>query len=172
MNAHTAPPVTASGTTPITADQDTSSTVPARADRPATTPATASTTAGAPRSIWRVPAAAGAAAMSVAHIPILEEHLATAPVVGVGFALLSIAGILLAILLLTADRPVVWAGTGLVALLALAGYLLSRSVGLPTIGDDIGQWTDPLGILALTGEALMLLCALLAVPAINAARRR
>jgi hypothetical protein len=129
--------------------------------------------AGVPvRSGWRLPAAAGAAAMTVAHVPVLEEHLAAAPLVGVGFALLSVAGMVLAVLLLTADSARVWAAAGLVAALAIAGYLLSRSVGLPTIRDDIGHWADPLGVLALSGEGLLLSTALLSVPAASRAVRR
>lgn len=110
--------------------------------------------------------------MTVSHIPVLEEHLASAPLVGVGFALLSVAGIVLAVLLLSADSALVWAATGLIAALALAGYVLSRSVGLPTIRDDIGHWSDPLGIIAMCGEGLMLLATLLSVRALRGARHR
>jgi hypothetical protein len=110
--------------------------------------------------------------MTVAHVPVLEEHLATAPVVGVGFALLSVAGIVLAVLLVSADNVWTWAATGLVAALALAGYVLSRSVGLPTIRDDVGQWSDPLGMLAMAGEVLMLATAMLSWGTLRARRRR
>jgi hypothetical protein len=110
--------------------------------------------------------------MAVAHVLVLEEHLAAAPLVGVGFALLSMAGMVLAVLLLTADSARVWAAAGLVAALAIAGYLLSRSVGLPTIRDDIGHWADPLGVPALSGEGLLLITALLSVPAASRAVRR
>ncbi|GIL27922.1 hypothetical protein [Actinocatenispora comari] len=144
-----------------------------RAAPPRPRPAPDRLLAGVPvRSRWRLPAAVGAAAMTVAHVPVLEEHLATAPLVGVGFALLSVVGIVLAALLLSADTARVWAAAGLVAALAIAGYLLSRSVGLPTIRDDVGHWADPLGILALAGEGLLLLTALLSVPAATRAARR
>jgi hypothetical protein len=50
----------------------------------------------------------------------------------------------------------VWAWTGIVAALALLGYLLSRTVGLSQIGDDIGNWGEPLGVVCIIAEAVML----------------
>lgn len=111
------------------------------------------------RSPWRLLAAIGAVGVAVAHIPVIEEHLSEAPYIGVGFALLAIAGIVLGTLLLIADTPAVWVSTLVLALLALVGYLLSRTVGLPQIGDDIGNWGEPLGVLALIAEAIMLITA-------------
>jgi len=107
----------------------------------------------------RLGAAVGALGMSVAHIPLMADHLEEAPYVGVGFVLLSIAGVLLAQLLIGSDVPEVWMATGAVAALALLGYALSRSVGLPQIHDEIGAWRDGLGLVAVTSEALMLGCA-------------
>ncbi|MEO7132374.1 MAG: hypothetical protein ABIZ07_13465, partial [Dermatophilaceae bacterium] len=47
----------------------------------------------------------------------------------------------------------------MVAALALVGYFLSRTIGLPQMGDDIGNWGEPLGILAIISEAIMLITA-------------
>jgi hypothetical protein len=110
-------------------------------------------------SPWRVLAALGAIGEAVAHIPVMQEHLTEAPYIGVGFVLLTAAGFLLAQLLLTADTTAVWVSTVVVAGLALAGYVLSRAVGLPQIGDDVGNWTEPLAIVAIAAEALMLATA-------------
>jgi hypothetical protein len=63
--------------------------------------------------------------------------------------------------LLTADTQAVWVATRVVAALALLGYVLSRTVGLPQIGDDVGNWGDPLGIVAISFEVPMLAAALL-----------
>ena len=97
--------------------------------------------------------------MSVAHIPLMADHLEEAPYIGVGFVLLSITGVLLAQLLISSDDHEVWIATGAVAALALLGYVLSRSVGLPQIHDEVGAWRDRLGLVAVTSEALMLGCA-------------
>ena len=55
----------------------------------------------------------------------------------------------------------VWTAAGVVSGLALAGYIVSRGIGLPQIGDDIGNWTEPLGLVAISGEGPMLIAAAL-----------
>jgi hypothetical protein len=49
--------------------------------------------------------------------------------------------------------------SGAVCLAAVVGYLASRTIGLPQIGDDVGNWTEPLGIPAVASEALMVVLA-------------
>jgi hypothetical protein len=122
------------------------------------------------RSRWRLLAAAASIGEASAHIPVTAAHLSEAPYVGVGFVLLTIAGLLLAQLLLVADSALVWVATSGVATLALAGYLLSRTVGLPQIRDDIGNWTEPLGLVAIVTEAIMLLAATAELAAGHGAR--
>src|SRR3954466_14740908 len=57
---------------------------------------------------------------------------------------LAVAGALLH----SRDRRVLLAAAGLAAS-ALAGYVLSRTVGLPGATDDIGNWAEPLGLASL-----------------------
>jgi hypothetical protein len=92
---------------------------------------------------------------AVAHVPVVEPHLVEAPYLGVGFVLVTVAGFYLALRLVVDPDELVWFATGVVAVLALLGYLLSRTVGLPQIGDDVGAWADPLGITAVACEVLM-----------------
>jgi hypothetical protein len=40
------------------------------------------------------------------------------------------------------------------------GYVLSRGPGLPGYTDDIGNWAEPLGVLSLVVEGVLLLLAL------------
>ncbi|RNE64024.1 hypothetical protein [Cryobacterium tepidiphilum] len=130
------------------------------ADEPAIASVLTWPLAGRPaHSAWRLVAAAGAITEAVAHIPVIEDHFSEAPYVGVLFALVTVAGFLLAILLLTADSRAVWVSTLVVSALALAAYVLSRTVGLPQIDDDIGHWADALGTMAIVGEAVMLVSA-------------
>lgn len=93
------------------------------------------------------------------HIPLVPEHLAEAPYVGVLFIALSAVSIVLAFLVVVADTPAVWAATGVVTLLAVVAFFVSRTVGMPQIGDDIGNWTEPLGFPAVAAEALAALAA-------------
>ena len=43
--------------------------------------------------------------------------------------------------------------------LAILGYVISRTIGLPQIGDDIGNWLEPLGVVAVIAEATACLSA-------------
>lgn len=109
------------------------------------------------RSPLRLIAAAGALTEAISHVPLLMQGLSEAPYIGVGFLLLSVAGFLLGQLLITHDSIAVWASTLLVSALALVGYTLSRTTGLPQLHDYVGQWGYPLGVVSLVGEAMMLI---------------
>lgn len=98
-----------------------------------------------------------------AHIPMIPEHLQEAPYIGILFILLSVVSLALAMAIVIRDLPVVWAASGTVTLLAAVAFLLSRTVGLPQIGDDIGNWSEPLGFAALVAEFATTGMAVLAV---------
>jgi hypothetical protein len=89
------------------------------------------------------------------HVPLIPEHLEEAPYVGVLFIALSVASVVLAVLLVRWDSPLVWTASGVMTVLALAAFIASRTVGLPQIGDDIGNWGEPLGYPAVAVEALV-----------------
>ena len=93
------------------------------------------------------------------HIPLIRAHLAVAPYVGWLFIALSLVCIVLAVAILFADKPSVWIISGAVCLAAVVAYLASRTIGLPQIGDDVGNWTEPLGIPAVASEVLMVVLA-------------
>ena len=60
---------------------------------------------------------------------------------------LAVAGALLHV----RDRRV-WLAAGGLAASAIAGYVLSRTTGLPGAHDDVGNWTEPLGLASLFVE--------------------
>ena len=119
-------------------------------------------------SPWRWPTAALLLLTAAVHVPLIGEHLEEAPYVGVLFILLAIACLLLAAAILVADAPVMWAASGVVSVLALVAFLASRTIGLPLLGDDVGNWTEPLGYPAVASEAV---CAALAAMVLKRARR-
>jgi hypothetical protein len=68
--------------------------------------------------------------------------------------------VIVAALLLHTGAAWAWAAAGAMSALVLAGYLLSRTTGLPGSGDDVGNWLDPLGLASVWLEtALVLLSA-------------
>jgi hypothetical protein len=47
----------------------------------------------------------------------------------------------------------------IIALAPMIGYVLSRTTGLPGSDDDIGNWTEPLGLASLWVEGAVVLTA-------------
>ena len=48
-----------------------------------------------------------------------------------------------------------WVASLLLPLMAMAGFILTRTVGLPQAMDDIGNWAEPLGLASLFVEGCM-----------------
>ena len=109
-------------------------------------------------SIWRWPAAAALSATAAIHITLVPEHLREAPYAGGLFIALSAAALASAIVLAATDHELAWMGASAISIGALVAYLVSRSVGLPSMSDDIGDWANALGMAAGACEALTLVC--------------
>jgi hypothetical protein len=90
--------------------------------------------------------------------------MADPPYKGYLFYALEIGGVVAALVLLT--RRAATAGWTLalgVSIGPASGYVLSRSIGLPHYADDIGNWTEPLGVASLVVEGALFACALTAL---------
>ncbi|WP_236655682.1 hypothetical protein [Streptacidiphilus carbonis] len=87
--------------------------------------------------------------------------------VGIGYYALEAAAVLCAVLLLVVHlprfQPLTWFLTAGVALGPLAGFVLSRGPGLPDYSDDKGNWTEPLGLISVAVEVVLLASAALAL---------
>jgi hypothetical protein len=111
----------------------------------------------APR--WRAAAGLGLIAIAVLHVAAAGGEWEDAR--WLFWAFMALAGVSAAVaarLTLGLDRwarPVV---LGL-ALAPIAGYVLSRTTGLPGATDDVGDWADPLGIATLAVEAALVALA-------------
>ena len=46
----------------------------------------------------------------------------------------------------------VWAAATVLCALVIVGYVLSRTTGLPQSSDDVGNWSEPLGMASLFVE--------------------
>ena len=79
--------------------------------------------------------------------------------VAVGYWVLEIIAVLTAGMLI-ADRPRLgWFVALGVAAGPLTGYILSRGPGLPDYTDDKGNWTEPIGVLSIVVEGVLLVLA-------------
>lgn len=119
----------------------------------------------------RYPAALLAVTAGLAHVPVTPDHLVEAPYVGVLFVALTAACLLLAGLLLLGDSPAAWAVSGATCGLAVLAYATSRTVALPQIADDVGNWLEPLGVLSVGTESAVVVLAWLALRGRSAKRR-
>src|SRR5437764_8319979 len=57
--------------------------------------------------------------------------------------------------LLHRESRLAWLAAGLLAASAIAGFVLSRTTGLPNAKGDIGNWTEPLGLASLFVEGCL-----------------
>lgn len=87
------------------------------------------------------------------------------------YVALMVASLVLATALLHRGSRLVWAAAGALAASAAAGYVLSRTTGLPSASDDIGNWTEPLGLAALFVEGTVIALSGYAI-AVGARARR
>ncbi|MGH3550909.1 MAG: hypothetical protein ACRDQU_22865 [Pseudonocardiaceae bacterium] len=72
---------------------------------------------------------------------------------------LEAVGVLAAVLLLTNKTRVGWLLSLGVAAGPIVGYVLSRGPGMPNYTDDIGNWAEPLGVVSLVVEGILLILA-------------
>ncbi|MFE2040861.1 hypothetical protein ACFXAZ_07985 [Streptomyces sp. NPDC059477] len=102
--------------------------------------------------------------LAVAVIHVVDQGGVTATrdpyYVGVAYHVLEIAALVAALLLLFGLVRAGWLLAVGVAVGPLLGYVLSRGPGLPDYHDDVGNWTEPLGLVSLAVEAALLLLSL------------
>ena len=102
--------------------------------------------------IARGVAAIGLAGTALIHLLDLPGQLSETPYIFFLFLALMIASVALAGLLIGTGDERVWAAATVLPALAIVAYVLSRTSGLPQFTDDIGNWSDPLGMASLFVE--------------------
>lgn len=119
--------------------------------------------AAAPEMSVRLVGALLALAISTVHVADQGSitTLASPDWIGWGYRLIEVGGVLTAAaLLLPWTRRLGWAAGALLGFGPFAGYLLTRSVGVPGDSGDVGNWGYWVGTVSLVIEAaLMVLCA-------------
>jgi hypothetical protein len=102
--------------------------------------------------VARAVAAVGLAGIGLIHLLDVQGPLEETPYLGWMYIGLIAASLGLAgLLVYTSDRRA-WAGTAALASAVIVGYSLSRTTGLPGATDDIGNWTESLGLASLFVE--------------------
>jgi hypothetical protein len=91
------------------------------------------------------------------------------------YVLLMLGTFVVSFVLLRTDSRLAWALTALMSGLTLLAFILSRTTGLPTAKDDIGNWSEPLGVASMFVEGVVLalsLYELATTPVVSAGETR
>ena len=88
-----------------------------------------------------------------------EENVAQ----GWMFASLILGCLVATLALVHRSTLLVWTLAALCGLAPLAGYIVSRSVGLAGATDDIGNWKEPLGLASLSVESSLVMVSIYAL---------
>jgi len=114
----------------------------------------------------RASAAIGLMTVGVIHVLEIQGQLSGAVWLTAGFVLLGVIAPIVGLWLLAHPSPVAWQLSALVCLSAGAGYVLTRSVPVPGDTGDVGNWLEPLGVVSLMTEAIVIILAALVLSSI------
>jgi hypothetical protein len=78
---------------------------------------------------------------------------------GVLFIVLTGACFALALAALVYDTRAVYAAAAVTCSLAIIGYAATRLVAFPMLADDVGNWLEPLGVLSVASEAVVVVAS-------------
>ena len=111
------------------------------------------------RPIERTLAVVGLTGVALIHLLDLHDTFISTPYKGWLYVALITGALACAAILVRRDDAKAWAGASLLPLAAFAGFVWSRTVGLPGSADDIGNWWEPLGLASLFVEGAVVALA-------------
>jgi hypothetical protein len=115
------------------------------------------------RSPLRWLMALAAVSAAAAHIPVTGHHLEEAPYMGVLFILLTIACVTLAMVAIVYDAAVVYLAAATICGLTIIGYAATRIVPFPMLEHDVGHWLEPLGVVSIIAETIVMVSSIAAL---------
>jgi hypothetical protein len=110
--------------------------------------------------VARASAIIGLIGVATVHLAQVVPTIDQTPYLGASFVLLTVACVALAGGVLVADRAAVWALVGVVNLLSVAGYAFTRTFSTFFDQQDVGNWSEMLGVAALLVEGLLVMLSL------------
>lgn len=116
-----------------------------------------------PVRTWLARLAGAALCAAVAVIHVIDQGGIpgdkTPSYVGAGYYAVEIIGVATAVLLLAGPLLIGWFLAVGVGAGPFLGYVLSRGPGLPGYTSDVGNWTEPLGLVSLAVEGVLVVLA-------------
>jgi hypothetical protein len=107
--------------------------------------------------------AAAALVTAVAHIPVIAPHLHEAPYMGALFIVLTVGCLGIAAAALLRDVAALYGLAVMTCGLAVVGYGATRLVAFPMLADDVGNWLEPLGVVSVFSELVVVAAAAIAL---------
>jgi hypothetical protein len=101
----------------------------------------------------------GMLAIALIHLLDVIGKIKETPYLGVMYIALMVASVAVALALLHTGSSLAWAAGGLLAAATLTGFVLSRTTGLPQSHDDVGNWTEGLGLASMFVEGAVIVLA-------------
>jgi len=121
--------------------------------------------------IARTVAVIGLAGVALIHLLDLPGKFDETPYLAWMYIGLIAGCLATAVALVRFGDPRAWTAAALLPLGALVGYTLTRTVGLPQATDDIGNWTEPLGLASLFVEGSLVTLAVAMLTSLSGSRR-
>jgi hypothetical protein len=107
------------------------------------------------RLVLRAAVSTGLLGIALIHLLDLQSKLEESPYLGIAYIGLIVGTIVTAGWLIRRDRRGAWATAAALAGLTILGYVVNRTVGMPSAHDDVGNWLEPLGLASLFVEAMV-----------------
>lgn len=82
---------------------------------------------------------------------------------GVLFILLTVACFILAVAAIWYDAPLVYLAAATICGLTIIGYAATRLVAFPMLEDDVGNWLEPLGVVSIIAETIVVVSSIAAL---------
>ena len=105
--------------------------------------------------VARMVAIASLGGIALVHVLQLPDAFRAIDYLGLLFIAAIVLALVLAAALTRMSDARMWAATGALPALLLIGYVLSRTSGLPGFSDDVGEWSEPLGLVSMVFEGLL-----------------
>ena len=110
-------------------------------------------------AIARTLGAIGLLGIALIHLLDIHGKFGETPYMAWMYVALIVGSTLLAGVFVRSGARWAWGAAAGLAASVIVGYVLSRTVGLPQSSDDIGNWSEPLGIASLFVEGAVVALA-------------
>ncbi|MEY4322828.1 MAG: hypothetical protein RL410_609 [Actinomycetota bacterium] len=105
--------------------------------------------------IRRAIVALGLLSIAAVHVLDLPSKWAETRYLGIGYVGVIVISLFLAERVIAKPNRLDYLATAALAASVFVGFVINRTIGMPGAMDDIGNWTEHLGLLSLLVEALV-----------------